>query len=261
MSDAPVEESWADHVGPLRTLGRVAWGAAIRFLAGGVVFGLVCAGGALAGRNVEQRPWFWWGGRSRNFGDALTDELALAGFLALGAAALRALEELERVVKPDASYPRKLAMGAIVAVASVVVVYGLLLQLEYASGLVSSGGAIGGGLGEIATRRSVLGRRDAKELLGIALAFGITGFGRARRLPLWEQVALLAPFGFFYVSEKLVYEGTLVVGGNTWGHAYELGLWVTAWISALLLPVVARLGDGLERRFLPKRLAPRPAPA
>jgi hypothetical protein len=248
------DEPWSDHLEPARVLGRAAFGGAVRALLGAVVFGAICCATAEVLYQKNVLPWWTGPSAARHLNPAYGDEVALAAILAIASGILRPIELLARFLKPEASYPRKLAMGLVVAVASTIAAAALLYQLQYARGILT-GGTVEAGLHGIASANGLLGHRDPKELLGIALAFGIAGFGRARGLPLWEQVALLAPFALLYLAPTLVYEGIVVSGGSGWGHDEELALWVTAWLSAVLLPGVAALGDRLERRFLPRFLA------
>lgn len=245
-----------DHLAAARAIGRTLLGGGLRVGLGLGTFGLLCA---VPPAIVEAATFYAdtsWG--VRTYREAIGTELALAAILALSLGALRAIELAGNFLRPDLGYVRKLAMGVLVAGLSLAAVYALLLQVRYVAGLIQGGGTVAAGLGGIAGTEDLLGKRGGDLFGGIALAFGITGFGRARGLPLREQVGLVGVFGLFFVSSALVYEGTLAV---RWGdsHSYELLIQLTAWACALALPGLARTGDRLEERCTPRVLAHRPA--
>lgn len=250
-----LEPVWDDHLAPLRGLARLLFGGALRVALGALAFAPLCLAPTLVLETLTYEESSYRRGVV-TLREGLVAELALAALLALSLGALRLIEVTGRVVRPEQSYARKLAMGVLVAGLSFLAVYALLLQLHYVSGLVLGGGTLAAGLGGIAARGSLLGSRSDGELWGIALAFGLTGFGRARGLPLREQVALVGVFGLLWISKVLVYEGTLSDPSFDLGssHDYELLLWVTAWVSILLVPALARAADALEPAWMPRRL-------
>lgn len=254
---------WQDHLAPVRAIGRVAYGALVRVGLALVPFATTAVLALLLGRRLL-------GDDPRNpaqvelaFHTALAERLALAGLLAFACGSLRAIESLEVWVKPDKSYARKLVHGALVGYGSFLVVYALLLQLQYVRGLFEGAG-VSSGLEKIGSGESVAGERGLGDLAGIALAFGLAAFGRARRLPLREQTFLVAALVLGWIllrtGEHFVFELAYTTSASAWRVADDLALWALAWIAALLVPALAAAGDRIERRWMPRALARRAVP-
>ncbi len=250
-SAAPELEPEGRH----RVIARALFGALLRFLACGLILDVVISateiGVALVWDPYDFPPSRWV---VRSY---YVPALVMESLVAVSLGSLRLAEAIGERVRPDASYARKLAMGCLVAATAAVVTGAAVFQVHYLLGLYETGSIVGafkriaqaewtGGSSSYYMRRTSFGAMIAQLTLPIAL----TGFARARKLPLVEQVVLVALFVAVLFSPTFVFFWTF--GGDM----PEAAPWIVVCASYAVMPLLARLGDRLEARLTPRWLRP-----
>ena len=256
-TDVVTEQSPSTDESRLSRIARVALGASLRALLALLLFELAMIA-VLAfvplvwplSNNSRPRIWtVYW-----------VPSLAMEGLLALGVGALRLVEVLASYLPPSASYPRKIVFGGVVGGGVFVLMCGFLFQLYYVIGLAETG-SIHGAFQRIAFADWFSGRASSHyglgdvhmgTLVGLAVPFALCAFGRARRLPILEQTALVGAFILLLHSPAFVFWTTMVNDygwWSSWDPQLELGAWIVIWLTSTSVPLVARLGDALDDRW------------
>ncbi len=247
----------ADEPDTLRAIGRIAFAAALRALFAVLVLELAMLAVTVVVLLAKNDPYSYRF-TGRYWKRSVVPTLLAQGVLAVGFASMRVVEPLAARLRPDASYPRKLAAGIAVGLGVLVLTSGFLVEIYYVLGMLERTSIEGGlsriGAGDWFSSRYSGSYRPTdmspETLVGFAAPFALAGFARARKLPLREQVALVGVF-------MLLWFGTRLVFSVAYGDSLFLASWIVFWLSATSAPRLARGGDALEERWMPDRLRAR----